>query len=111
MERIRINSLYVDLKFALRNFKYEILLCALLFAYSFPVEAQQPTKVSRIGYLAAGDGRGAGIEAFRQGLGELGYIEGKNIVIESRWAEGKYDRLPDLAGDLVRLKVDVVVAG
>src|SRR5262245_54363183 len=84
---------------------------AMLFALCDSVWAQQPTKVSRIGYLAAGDGRGAGIEALRQRLGELGYTEGKNIVIESRWAEGKYDRLPDLAGDLVRLKVDVVVAG
>jgi putative ABC transport system substrate-binding protein len=74
--------------------------------------AQQPTKVPRIGYLSAGflSVNAARIEAFRQGLRELGYMEGKNIVIEERWAEGKIDRLPALAAELVRLNVDVIVS-
>jgi len=71
-------------------------------------DAQQPTKIPRIGFLAAN--RTNRIEAFRQGLRELGYIEGKNIVVEWRFAEGKLDRLPELTAELVRLKVDVIVA-
>jgi ABC-type uncharacterized transport system substrate-binding protein len=73
-------------------------------------EAQQAKKVPRIGYLGASSPSTipARIEAFRQGLRELGYVEGKNIVIEWRYAEGKFDRLPALAAELVRLKVDVI---
>jgi putative ABC transport system substrate-binding protein len=75
--------------------------------------AQPSEKMPRIGYLTPGSvsdaGRQRRLEAFRQGLRELGYIEGRNIAIESRWAEGKYDRYPALAADLVRLKVDVIV--
>jgi putative tryptophan/tyrosine transport system substrate-binding protein len=76
-------------------------------------QAQQPTKISRIGFLGASSAStlAARIEAFRQGLRELGYVEGKSIVIEYRWAEGKFDRLPALAAELVRLKVDVIVTG
>ena len=76
-------------------------------------EAQRAKKVWRIGFLAATSPsvEAARIEAFRQGLRELGYVEGKNIVIEWRWAEGKFDRLPDLAAELVRLNVDVIVTG
>jgi putative tryptophan/tyrosine transport system substrate-binding protein len=74
-------------------------------------EAQQPTKTSRIGYLGTAfpSSTPARIEAFRQGLRELGYVEGKNILIEPRYTEGKLDRLPALAAELVRLKVDVIV--
>ena len=74
-------------------------------------QAQQPRKVPRIGYLSANSlsASPARIEAFRQGLRELGYVEGKNIIIEWRSAEGKLDRLPALAAELVRLKVDVIV--
>ena len=74
-------------------------------------EAQQPTKIPRIGYLAATSlsALSARVEAFRQGLRELGYVEGKNIVIEWRSAEGKLDRLPALAAELARLKVDIIV--
>ncbi|MSP41396.1 MAG: ABC transporter substrate-binding protein [Deltaproteobacteria bacterium] len=74
-------------------------------------EAQQTTKITRIGFLGAASqsATSARIEAFRQGLRELGYVEGKNIVIEYRWAEGKIERLPDLAAELVHLKVDVIV--
>ena len=76
-------------------------------------QAQQPTKIARIGYLNPGDpvSRVYRIEAFRQGLKELGYVEGKNIIIEYRFAEAKSDRLPELARDLVRLKVDIIFAG
>jgi putative ABC transport system substrate-binding protein len=75
--------------------------------------AQQPTKIPRIGYLSAGGRFISGsprIETFRQGLRELGYVEGKNIVIEYRYAEGKLDRLPALAAELVRLKVEIIVS-
>ena len=73
--------------------------------------AQQPAKVYRIGFLGAASASGSAkwVEAFRAGLRDLGYLEGKNIAIEFRWAEGKYERLPELASDLVRLKIDVLV--
>ena len=90
-----------------------ILVAVVLLALGVIAEAQQPTKVPRIGYLtgASPSAKSARIEAFRQGLRELGYVEGKNIVIEYRYAEGKFDRLPALAAELVRLKVDVIVTG
>src|SRR5689334_19637357 len=86
---------------------------AVLFALSFSVEAQQAKKVPRIGYLTSTSpsAQSTRIDAFRQGLRELGYIEGKNINIEYRYAEGKVDRLPALAAELVRLKVDMIVSG
>ena len=83
-------------------------LCAVLFALCFSAEAQQPTKIPRIGYLGS-TSVSARTEAFRQGLRELGYVEGKNIVIEWRRHEGKVDRLPALAAELVRLKVDIII--
>src|SRR5207342_3618377 len=88
-------------------------LCAMLFALCFPAEAQQPAKIPRIGYLSGNSLSAivARAEAFRQGLRELGYVEGKNIIIEWRSAEGKPDRLPALAAELARLKVDVIVSG
>ena len=90
---------------------FALAVSALLLSLSIPTEAQQPTKIPRIGYLTAASlsATPARIEAFRQGLRELGYVEGKNIVIEWRYAEGKLDRLPALAAELVRLKVDVIV--
>ena len=83
----------------------------LMLASVFPAEAQQPKKVPRLGYLVANfpSTNPARNEAFRQGLRDLGYVEGKSIVIEWRYAEGKPDRLPVLAAELVRLKVDVIV--
>jgi putative ABC transport system substrate-binding protein len=86
----------------------------VLFLQTFYLAyAQQPTKIARIGYLNPGDpiSRVYRIEAFRQGLKELGYVEGKNIVIEYRFAEARSERLPELARDLVRLKVDIIFAG
>jgi putative ABC transport system substrate-binding protein len=76
------------------------------------VHAQQPKKVPRVGFLSSlsPSSISARTEAFRQGLHELGYLEGKNIVIEWRYAEGKLDRLPALAAELVRLKVDIIVS-
>ena len=87
-------------------------LCAMLFALCFPVAAQQPKKAPRIAFFSSTSPSiiSARVEAFRQGLRELGYVEGKNIVIEYRYAEGKPDRLPSLAAELVRLKVDVIVS-
>src|SRR5262245_956413 len=88
-----------------------VILSALLFALCLSAEAQQPTKVPRIGFLipVSPSTLSARVEAFRQGLRELGYVEGKNIVIEWRSAEGKADRLPALAAELVYVKVDVIV--
>jgi hypothetical protein len=75
-----------------------------------PVEAQQSEKVPRIGYLSSSTRRSSlADDAFRQGLRDLGYIEGKTIVIEYRYADGKSDRLPKLAAELVAMKVDVIV--
>jgi ABC-type uncharacterized transport system substrate-binding protein len=77
-----------------------------------PAQAQQTTKIPRVGYLSSNSiaAMSARTEAFRQGLRELGYAEGKNIVIEWRSSEGKLDRLPELAAGLVRLNVDVIVS-
>jgi putative ABC transport system substrate-binding protein len=98
------------------NMRIKILgltLSAMLFALCSSAEAQQPTKVPRIGYLAGPSlsSLSARTEAFRQGLRELGYVEGKNIMMEYRYAEGKLDRLPALAAELVHLKVGVIVTG
>ena len=85
--------------------------CGVLLATPLAAEAQQAAKIARIGYLAAD--RAANPhqhEAFRQGLRELGYVEGRNVVIEYRDAEGKLEQFPTLAAELVALKVDVIVA-
>ena len=84
---------------------------ALLLICNFPAQAQQPKKVSRLGYLSAVDPAidSARVEGIRLALRELGYIEGQNIAIEYRYAEGKVDRAPELAAELVRLKVDIIV--
>ena len=98
----------------MRRNVYGLALCAILLALSYSASAQQPKKVPRIGYLTA-DSRSAHADvraqAFREGLRGVGYVEGKNIIIEWRQAEGKRDRLPALAAELVRLKVDVIVTG
>src|SRR5262245_9049700 len=84
------------------------LACAVLFGLCGSVEAQQTGKIFRIGYLdsSTASGSEARLEAFRQELSKLGWIEGKNIAFEYRFAEQKNERLPELAADLVRLKVD-----
>ena len=93
-----------------------LLLVALFIAFSFSAEAQQPRHAHKIGFLSrdlnAFDSHtlvARRIEAFRQGLQELGYLEGKNLFIEYRYADGRLERLPALAEELVRLKVDIIV--
>src|SRR4030095_14998587 len=90
-----------------------ILVVMVLLALGVIAEAQQPKKVPRIGYLVISSfsGSESRAEAFRQGLRELGYVEGKNIIIEWRSADGKRERGPTLAEELVRLKVEVIVTG
>ena len=110
----------VRLKFAIRNSKSTIVagaillaLCSLLLAPCSAVVAQEPAKVPRIAFLTGSYASSTAprIRAFRQGLRELGYIEGESIVIDWRFAEGKLDRLPALVAELLRLKVDVIVTG
>ena len=88
-----------------------ILVAVVLLALGVIAEAQQPKKVPRIGYLSSQDpaSESTRSEAIRLGLRELGYIEGQNIATEYRYAEGKRDRFPELAAELVRLKVDIIV--
>ena len=89
-------------------------LCTMLLALCVSAKAQQPGRIPRIGFLpSSGDTNNPGIEvrAFQQRLRDLGYIEGKNILIDYRYAEGKADRVPTLIAELVQLKVDVLVVG
>ena len=90
-----------------------ILVAVVLLALGVTAEAQQAKKVPRIGFLSgfSSSSDRKRIEAFRQGLRELGYVEEKNIVIEYRYAEGKLDRVPTLVADLVGLKVEILVSG
>jgi putative tryptophan/tyrosine transport system substrate-binding protein len=82
-------------------------------AWPLTARAQQARKVARIGYLGplSAAVQASRVEAIRQGLRDHGYIEGTNLVIEFRWAEGHYERLPELAAELVRSNVDVIVTG
>src|SRR5882672_924250 len=91
---------------------HRLLLCALLFALGAPVEAQQPKKVPRVGYLAAvsASADAPRLDAFRQGLRDLGYIEGQTIIIDYRHEDRLFERLPNLAAELVGLNIDVLVA-
>src|SRR6185503_16363044 len=85
---------------------------ALLFVLSLPAEAQQPRKIPRIGYLGGGSAEleKGWLDAFLQGLRELGYVEGKSIFVERRYASGRYDDVPKLAAELLGLKVDIILA-
>ena len=89
-----------------------VAVCAMLFALWSVAEAQQSKKVPRIGILAAQSRSSSSsrIEAFRKGLAELGYMEGRSIALEDRYADGQLERLPDLAAEVVRLNVDVLLA-
>jgi putative tryptophan/tyrosine transport system substrate-binding protein len=88
-----------------------ILVSVMLLAVAVIAEAQQPKKVARIGYLSqlSASADSVRTEAFRQGLRELGYLEGQNIAVEWRYVEGKLDRLPEVVAQLVHLKVDIIV--
>jgi putative ABC transport system substrate-binding protein len=88
---------------------FRLALCALLLALSFPASAQQPAKVAKVGWLGARSASAPAREVFVRELRALGHVEGKNIAFEYRYAEGKLDRLPVLADELVRLNVDVLV--
>jgi putative ABC transport system substrate-binding protein len=87
-------------------------LCALLYALCLPAEAQQKKKIWRIGFLSSVAAKPSAHlwTAFLQGLRDVGYVEGENVMIEPRWAEGKTDHLPQLAAELVRLNVDLIVS-
>jgi putative ABC transport system substrate-binding protein len=95
----------------MRTTFFRLILCLFLFHFCSSVEAQQPNKVPRIGYLSALDPARelARAKEIRQALRERGHIEGQNITIEYRYTEGKVDRAPELAAELVRLKVDIIV--
>jgi putative ABC transport system substrate-binding protein len=91
---------------------FRVAICAMLLALCSPATAQQPAKVPRIGFVSpTGDSSvpGPDVEAFRQGLRDLGYIEGKNILVEYRFIEGKTDRTPNLVRELIQLNVNVLV--
>jgi putative ABC transport system substrate-binding protein len=96
----------------MNNRIFVLALCAIILTLSFASEAQQPPKIPRIGIVTAQPLSALSVrhEAFRQGLRELGYVEGKNIVIEHRSAEGKFDRLPALMAEILRLNVDIIVS-
>ena len=106
--RLRASLQYSNIP--IPRLRFCLTLCAVLFALCCRVEAQQPTKVPRIGYQSAGNSEERQ-QAFRQGLRELGYVEGQNIVIEWRFAQGKPDQVPRNAAELVQLKIDVIVTG
>jgi putative ABC transport system substrate-binding protein len=97
------------------TYRRKLIIALLASSLGVPLASfgQQAAKVTRIGFLEASSPSAiaARIEAFRQGLRELGYVEGKNVVIEYRYAEGNFDRLPALAAELVRLNVNVIVTG
>jgi putative tryptophan/tyrosine transport system substrate-binding protein len=94
------------------NKKFLWIVTFLFLATGMLAEAQQAAKVPRIGYLGDGSAGARGpvsLEPFREGLRKLGYVEGQNVLIEVRWTDSKSERLPELVGELIRLKVDVIV--
>ncbi len=112
-ERLAVSSQRTEEQRMIKN--VFVFICSLLTVFLltvFSVEAQQPKKIPRIGYLGASDraSESTRAEAIRLALRERGYIEGQSIAIEYRYAEGKRERYPDLAAELVRLKVDIIVA-
>jgi ABC-type uncharacterized transport system substrate-binding protein len=96
----------------IQNLKFTlvVVVAAIVLASFHPVQAQTPNKIARIGYLSPRVGPGEREAAFLQGLRELGFSEGENIQIEYRWAKGKSELLPEMAAELVRQKVDIILA-
>jgi ABC-type uncharacterized transport system substrate-binding protein len=103
----------MTLKFAIRSTKSAILVCTMLLAVSFRADAREAPKQWRIGYLSpvSSSRDSTRREAFLRGLREHGYIRGQNLMIEYRFADGNLDRQNKLAAELVRLNVDVIIAG
>ncbi len=93
----------------MEKINFLVAIVTFILAIGYHAEAQQQNKTPRVGILFIGDRDQPHLEAFKQGLREHGYSEGKNITLEYRYAEGKYDRLPDLAAEFVRENVDVIV--
>src|SRR5687768_12091021 len=95
----------------MRRICFCLSLSAISFVFSLSIHAQQTGKIFRIGFLDRSTASGSAvlIDSFRQEISKLGWIEGKNVIIEYRFAEGKTDRLPELAAELVRLKMDLIV--
>jgi putative ABC transport system substrate-binding protein len=103
-----------ELNECLKKFVCSCILVTFLLLTHSVTQVQQPTKIPRIGFLpSAGDASNPGtqITAFQQGLRDLGYIDGKNILIEYRYGEGQAERIPSFVAELVQLKVDVLVVG
>src|SRR5262245_65738986 len=99
---------------AIRKKIFRLTFSALLFVLCVSSQAQQPGKMTRVGFLGTGPAPTpatpyAPLQEFRQSLDELGYVDGRNVVIETRWAEGRIDQLPALAAEMVGLKVDIIV--
>jgi putative ABC transport system substrate-binding protein len=97
----------------MRRTTLALVVAVSVIAATLTADAQSTGNVRRISYLASNSASTARplLDAFREGLGELGWVEGQNVVIEYRFAEGRHERLPELAAELVRLKVEVIVAG
>ncbi len=108
---IRLRALLQYSNIPIPRLRLCLALCAMLFALCGSAEAQQPGKISRIGFLDPSTASGSAVlvDAFRQELSKLGWIEGKNISVDYRFAEGKRERMPEVAAELVRLKVDLIV--
>ena len=110
--RLKAPLQYSNTPIPLKRLTLCLSLCALLYALCLPAEAQQGKKIWRIGFLSSvSPGPSAHLwAAFLQGLRDAGYVEGQNVRVEPRWAGGKAERLPELAAELVRLEVDVIVS-